>query len=259
LADKKWRSYERKVVVQRMEQMNIVPDILPTIDPVVSTKLGFTWPSSLPGSKPGKERIMPHGDFVESRLSEHPPTLHIQPYTQGEQLVTIALINPDVPDVSTDAYNYRCHYLACNVVISPTWTGIPLTQLNPASQVLHDWLPAFAQKGAPYQRMAFIILAQRPAQSLPAGNNERPAAKTIDVGEIKQWEGKFAQRDGFSLRGFASQFGLKPIGVHLFRTHWDDGTAGVMRRAGIPGWDVEFKRKRIDPLPYKRLKEERYR
>lgn len=50
-----------------------------------------------------------------------------------------------------------------------------------------------------------------------------------------------------------------PFGVHLFRTQWDDGTAGVMQRAGIPGWDVEFKRKRIDPLPYKRLKEERYR
>jgi large subunit ribosomal protein L35 len=259
LADKKWRSYERKVVVQRMEQMNIVPDIFPEIDPIVSTKLGFCWPSSLPGSKPGKERLIPHGDFIDSRLSENPPTLHIQPYTQGEQLVTIALINPDVPDVSRDGYNYRCHYLACNVKISPTWTGIPLTQLNSASQVLHDWLPAYAQKGAPYQRMAFIILAQPPAQALPAGSNETTTAKTVDVEQLKKEAGKFAQRDGFKLRGFADKFELKPIGVHLFRTQWDDGTAGVMQRAGIPGWDVEFKRKRIDPLPYKRLKENRYR
>jgi large subunit ribosomal protein L35 len=32
-----------------------------------------------------------------------------------------------------------------------------------------------------------------------------------------------------------------------------------MKRAGIIGHDIEFKRKRVEPLPYKRLKEERYR
>jgi large subunit ribosomal protein L35 len=259
LADKKWRSYERKVVVQRMEQMAIVPDILADIDPVVSTKLAFRWPSNLPGGNSRKERVIPHGDFVESRLSEYAPKLHIQPYTQGEQLVTIALINPDVPDVAKDGYNYRCHYLACNVTISPTRTSIPLGQLLPDSQVLHDWLPAYAQKGAPYQRMAIIVLAQPPVQSPPAGSNQAPESKTIDIAQLKEAKGKFARREGFTLRGFVDRFQLKPIGVHLFRTQWDDGTAGVMQRAGIPGWDVEFKRKRIDPLPYKRLKEERYR
>jgi large subunit ribosomal protein L35 len=45
----------------------------------------------------------------------------------------------------------------------------------------------------------------------------------------------------------------------LFRSRHDEGTAGVMQRAGIPGGDVEFKRKKIEPLPYKKLPGSRYR
>ena len=71
--------------------------------------------------------------------------------------------------------------------------------------------------------------------------------------------GRNTRREGFDLRGFVQNHGLKSVGVDLFRTVWDEGTAGVMRRAGIVGGDVEFKRKRVDPLPYKRLKGERYR
>jgi len=29
---------------------------------------------------------------------------------------------------------------------------------------------------------------------------------------------------------------------------WDEGTAGVMERAGIEGADIEFKRKKVIPL-----------
>lgn len=259
LADQKWRSYERKIVVQRIEQMKIVPDILQHIDPVVSTSLSFN--SNVPGTSTGfgRRRNVPHGDFVESRLSEHAPHLQIQPYMKGEQLVTIALINPDVPNVARDSFDYRCHYLACNIPISPTSTSVSLGQLDKASQVVHDWFPAFAQKGAPYQRMAIIILAQPPAENAAPGSDEVPASITLDVEQLKSPEGKYAKREKFILRSLVDRFRLKPIGAHIFRTEWDEDTAGVMQRAGVPGWDVEFKRKRIDPLPYKRLKGERYR
>jgi large subunit ribosomal protein L35 len=45
---------------------------------------------------------------------------------------------------------------------------------------------------------------------------------------------------------------LRPIGATLFRTKWDDNTAGVMARAGMEGANVEWKRKKVEPLPYKR-------
>lgn len=259
LADQKWRSYERKIAVQRIEQMHITPDILPSLNPTVATTLSFAPTSSLPGTNLSRRKNVRSGDFVDSRVSENAPHLQVQSYTKGEQLVTVALINPDVPDVENDSFHYRCHFLACNVPISPTKTLIDLNKLN-ESQVIHNWLPAYAQKGAPYQRMAFIVLAQPPKEKAAPGSTEPAVSNTIKLASIKEKHNHFvASREKFNLHHFADVYDLRAVGAHLFRTQWDEGTAGVMQRAGIAGWDVEFKHKKILPLPYQRLKEERYR
>lgn len=230
LADKEWRSYKRTLLMQRITQMTVTPDVLPSIDPVVSVDLAF-----------GSRSVQP-GEFVDSRVSEIPPRLDIQVYNKGERHVTIAVINSDVPNVEKDGFDYRCHFLACNVKISPTDTRVALRNLDAESQVVLPWLPAFAQKGAPYNRMSVFIFQQEERQVLDS--------KTL---------AERTERDGFVLRRFADRYKLLPVGVNLFRSEWDEGTAGVMQRAGIPGHDVMFKRKRIDPLPYKKLPGSRYR
>lgn len=236
LADKKWRSYKREILLQRIRTMTVVPDVLPKIDPIVSTSLSF------------RRRKVQHGDKVDSRVSEVPPTLNIQSFEKGEKLVTIAVVNPDVPSVEKDGFTYRCHYLASNIKISPKQTGVSLGSVKPATQSVFPWLPAFAQMGTPYQRMSIFVLEQ---------------TGEIDVNSIKD-QGKWAVdrplvRDGFILRSFVDKYELKPIGVDLFRTEWDEGTAGVMKRAGMLGADVEFRRKKIEPLPYQKLPGSRYR
>lgn len=254
LADKKWRSYAREILLQRIHQMNVVPDLLPSIDPVVSTSLMFPVKAT-----PWKRRNIPHGEIVESAVSEMPPVLKIQPYEKGEKLVTIAVMNPDVPDVENDDFSYRCHFLAVNVPISPEGALVKFDKLG-EDQVVHPWLPAFSQKGAPYQRMSIFVLEQPAAEKVPIGSGEVAPSKSLEVAKVKESRGgKYAEREGFTLRSLVMALGLKPIGVDLFRTEWDEGTKGVMKRAGISGWDVEFKRKRVEPLPYRRLKEERFR
>ncbi|EGP89863.1 uncharacterized protein MYCGRDRAFT_68166 [Zymoseptoria tritici IPO323] len=247
LADRKWRTYERPLLVQRITQMNIIPDLLPGLAPTVATSLAFPLPTL-----PHKRKNIPHGDVVEARISESPAILSIQPFTAGEQLVTIAVVNPDVPDVESDGYTSRCHFLACNVPISAVNTQVKLASLDKSSQVVHSWLPAFAQKGLDKQRMAIVVLAQRQAADGSSTTIDTAAVKSVD-------QGRFGKRNHFSLRSFLPKFGLSPIGVDLFRTTWDASTAEVMRRAGVQGWNLEFKRKRVEPLPYQRLKEERYR
>lgn len=229
LADRQWREYKRKLVMQRITQMNVVPDILPAIDPVVSVELAF-----------GRQKIE-SGEFVESRISEYPARLNIQPYEKGERYVTIAVVNPDVPNVSKDGFDYRCHFLASNIKISPTDTTVLLRLLSAESQIILPWLPAYAQKGAPYNRMSIFVLEQ--------------AQGEIDISASR----RKVKRDGFILRSFVDRHELNPIGVNLFRSQYDAGTAGVMQRAGIPGGDVEFKRMKIEPLPYKKLPGSRYR
>jgi large subunit ribosomal protein L35 len=56
------------------------------------------------------------------------------------------------------------------------------------------------------------------------------------------------KRDGFSLRRFLDKCKVTPIGMSIFRSIWDEGTAGVMERAGIEGADIEFKRKKVVAL-----------
>lgn len=229
LADKKWRQYDRMIIMQRITQMNVVPDVLPAIDPTLNVDISFG------------PRDVQSGEFVDSRVSEVPAHLNIQPYNKGERYVSIAIVNPDVPNVEADGFDYRCHFLASNVKISPTQTSVSLAKLND-DQVILPWLPAYTQKGLAYSRMSVFVLEQKDGQILDA--------KALS----QRYE-----HDDFILRSFVDRHVLKPVGVNLFRSRHDEGTAGVMQRAGIPGGDVEFKRKKIEPLPYKKLPGSRYR
>ena len=58
LAEKKWRAYKRKIEMQRIEQMFVVPDVLPKLDPTVEVDVLF-----------GRKFVQP-GQFVESFKSE---------------------------------------------------------------------------------------------------------------------------------------------------------------------------------------------
>ena len=230
LANRRWRSYKRLVVMQRISQMHVVPDVLPKIDPVADVSFAF-----------GRRNVQP-GQIVDSRISQVPPRLSMQVFDNGERLITIAVIDPDVPDVKSDKFDSRCHFLASNIPVSPDLTSIYLTKLAEDSQVILPWLPPFAQKGSSYHRIPIFILQQAEGQ-------------TIDVARIREQ----TQRQGFVLRKFMLEYRLKPVGVNMFRTQWDEGTAEVMRRAGVEGADIEYRRKRIEPLPYKKKNPVRYR
>ncbi|CEL03383.1 Putative Phosphatidylethanolamine binding protein [Aspergillus calidoustus] len=224
LADRQWREYRRKILVQRITQMKVIPDVLPHCDPVLDTKLYF-------GRKP-----VPPGEFVNAAVSSTPPKLDIQMFEGGEKLVTIAVVDSDVPNVETDSFDYRMHYLAVNIPISALNTKVDLSQLSADSQVVLPWLPPVAQKGSPYHRLSLFILEQKDS-------------KPLDFAAVKARE---TDRDNTLLRTLQARYHLKAIGAHLFRSIWDETTLEVMKQIGFPEADMELRRKRVEPLPYKR-------
>lgn len=230
LADRQWREYRRLIIMQRITQMGIVPDVLPHLDPTAEVSLGFS------------HRKVHPGEFVDSRVSEVPARLRVQVFDKGERLVSVVVIDSDVPNLETDGFGYRCHFLAVNIPISPSSTSLPLSRLSHESQVILPWLPPFAQKGSPYHRYSVFVLQQ-------------PEGRSLDIAAVRER----VERDGFNLRSFNDRYTVKPIGVHLFRCIWDEGTAGMMRRAGIEGADIEFQRKKPEKLPYKKKDGARYR
>lgn len=224
LADKKWREYRRKILVQRITQMKVIPDVLPECDPVAETQLFF-----------GNRTVQP-GEFVNSKLSTTAPRMNVQLFERGQKLVTIAVIDPDVPNVEKDGYDYKMHYLAVNIPLSATSTKVDLGQLSPESQVVLPWEPPVAQKGSPYHRLSIFVLEQQDAQPL-------------DFAAVKAKE---AVRENMTLRDVQARYQLKPIGAHLFRTQWDETMLEVMKQVGFAQPDLELRTKRVEPLPYKR-------
>ncbi|KAF2203245.1 PEBP-like protein [Delitschia confertaspora ATCC 74209] len=235
LADKKWRQYKKLILDQRIEQFHIVPDLLPSLDPVADVDLAF-----------GRRKINP-GEFVDSCISESMPRLKVQVFDKGEKLVTVVVVDADVPVPEKDSFTTRCQFIASNIPISPTQTFIPLNRLDPKPKgseeaapkhIALPWLAPWAHKGAPYRRLAVFVLEQN-------------GANALDIAALEK-----TKREHFNLRGFIHKQKLKPIGVTLFRTQWDENMAGVMQRAGLADQvKIEFKQKKIDPLPYKRRTE----
>ncbi|BCS19323.1 mitochondrial 54S ribosomal protein mL38 [Aspergillus puulaauensis] len=224
LADQKWREYRRKIIIQRITQMKVIPDVLPHCDPAVDTKLYFN-----------RKAVQP-GEFVNSLVSTSAPKLDVQVFDGEEKLVTIAVVDSDVPNVEEDSFDYKMHYLAVNIPISAINTKVDLSQLSTESQLVMPWLPPVAQKGSPYHRLSLFILEQK--------NN-----KPLDFAAVKAKE---TSRDNTLLRTLQARYHLKPIGAHLFRTLWDEDTAEVMKQIGFPEAEMELRRKRSEALPYKR-------
>ena len=131
---------------------------------------------------------------------------------------------PDVPNVKTDSFDYRLHWLVSNIHISPAQTQAVGTSALPSDTIV-DWLPPHVQKGSAYHRYAMIVFKQ-------PGRIDAEALK----GTIK--------RDGFIMRSFESKQKLEPIGAFLFRGQWDEHTKQVMQDNGLDGWDKMFVRRK---------------
>jgi large subunit ribosomal protein L35 len=236
LADQKWREYKRKIVVQRLTQMSVIPDVLPSIDPTASVEIKFPR-----GSK------VQHGQFVDSRLSQFPPVVNIQVFDKGPRLVTIVFVDSDVPNVETDDFDRRCHGIFTNIEIDPTSVPINLGTRKYSENVIVPWTPPTAQKGSPYHRVSAWVLQQ--------ANNE-----PLDSAKIKEWVAEVEQdARGFNMRSFVEKTGAKSVGATMFRTQWDEGMLEIMKRYNVPGADVELKRKAPERLPYKKKDSKRYR
>lgn len=60
LAQKKWASYQKLIIQQRIAQLHIVPDTLAHFEPTAEVRLAF-----------GRRNVQP-GEFVDSRVSAIP-------------------------------------------------------------------------------------------------------------------------------------------------------------------------------------------
>ncbi|TID18235.1 Phosphatidylethanolamine-binding protein PEBP [Venturia nashicola] len=233
LADRKWREMKRKVLEQRITQLSVIPDVYPFADPVLDIDFKFD------------RYVVTPGDFLATSRTVLAPRLKLQQFDAGRKMVTIVAIDSDVPNVEKDGFDYRCHGIWSNIVITPTDNKVDLQSLKEDETIL-PWTPPYAQKGSPYHRISLWVFEQEPDKHV----NAQTIARRV-------------QREKFVLRSFVDkmEFKKQPLGVTLFRTRWDESTDAVMARYKIEGANLEFKNKKAEKLPDKyRMKDgARYR
>lgn len=223
LARQKWDSMAYKILVQRVEQFHITLDVLPEFDPKIDVQLTFRGFKVQPGEK------------VDSLVTETPPNLRLQVFDSEQHLVSVVVMDSDVPDPENDAFTSRLHFIAANIPINCLTKNISLNRISkqPSEHLAVPWLPPTAQEGAPYHRLSIWILQQK-------------KNKPLDIKNLQNsWQNS---RDGFKLMKFISKYGAKPIGFNIFRSEWDAHTRQVMERHGIPGADIVYRRKRVHTL-----------
>ncbi|KAH8599813.1 hypothetical protein B0O99DRAFT_649756 [Bisporella sp. PMI_857] len=144
LAHQKWRSYQWKIVNQRIHQLGVVPDFLPHFEPTADVRLAF-----------GRRNVQP-GEYVDSRVSEIP--VRLKCYCHGCPVSLPCSQHPNFTDRHISAF------IACHK--------------RPAR---HPWLPPFAQKGSPYHRYITLKRDHFKLKALVQNNKLKPIGRRAGI------------------------------------------------------------------------------
>lgn len=221
---KKWELYDLMVTMQRLEQLSVIPDTLPTLEPLVDVKVKFphnTKAEFLDWVEPGTR--LPA--FAVSR----PPTIEVQEFSVPEQhtgLYSVLLVNPDTPDLELNSFRTTLHYGLRNVPLTYTDNTIsPGKLLSNPEFVFKQYQPLLPEKNAQTQRACLWVFRQ--------------AEKLGDV--------EFSS-ENFDIRSFAENAGLTAVGAHVWRQDFDRSVNGVREQYGLPKGQVYHRVRGTAPL-----------
>ncbi|KAK7041759.1 mitochondrial 54S ribosomal protein YmL35 [Paramarasmius palmivorus] len=223
LAEQRWRSDGKlDLLMERIHQMNICPDVLPVIHPTVDLDVNVK-PALSEVPLTGAARrffLVEPGSFVTSLQTLKPPTLFPHVFHTDTRLYTMLMVDPDVPDETNQTFTTYLHWLKPNIPLSATHRG-PITHLNTHTR----YIPPHPQRGTPYHRYTVLLLPNPPKTSYSLNTEATatrgvPTSKSLDIPVVPD-----DQRLGFNVRDFVKKWGLNAAmggGYHMFREVWDE-------------------------------------
>ncbi|KAF3280803.1 hypothetical protein TWF970_002490 [Orbilia oligospora] len=255
--DQKWRSLKRKLLMQRVEQMNVVPDVLPSIDPIIDVSLRF------------RRKNVPHGAKVLAKNATRYPSVQVKQFDSKKRLVTVLVVDPDKPNLEKNGFDYYLQWMVTNCDISienPMVVGVS-TSHNARDEVAPYEVP-YVHKGEGYHRYCLFILEQNGTIEIPGKperltNSKKAETKEGETPEAKEGEAapveapkteetvsttspavkskeSRVQRLGFNLRSFIAKHDLKVIGADIWRVEFDNTMIDVMKQLGRTDWDMKY-------------------
>ncbi|KAK6465634.1 Mrpl35 protein [Scheffersomyces coipomensis] len=224
----KWEKYDLMITMQRLEQLGVIPDTLPTLNPKADVKVKFPHNSESQFSN----WIVP-GEVLPAFAVEQPPTVQIQEFetVNPNQLYTVIVVNPDSPDLSTNSFSTTLHYGLQNIPLNNVNNIIDCqTLLNDVEDkfTFKSYVPLLPEKNAgKYQRACLWVFRQSEPLQL--------SSSTISS-------------EKFDIRQFVASNNLNPIGAHVWRQVFDRSVPEIRQKYGLPKGRVFHRVRGTDPI-----------
>ncbi|KAJ1973666.1 mitochondrial 54S ribosomal protein YmL35 [Dimargaris verticillata] len=196
LAQQQFREEYLPVLMQRVTQMHVVPDLLPAGAVQPEFRVQMRYPSI-------QESFMA-GVKLEPKDTLDTPSVSAMPFHIEPRLYTLALVDPDHPCQETQQYTERCHWLKTNVSLSVTQHSAD------AGNTILEYLPPHPALGTKHHRYVLMLLEQ------PLAGQSH-----LDLSSLTS-----SQRT-FGTRALCAAHNLTLRGVTFFRAQYDEAVASV--------------------------------
>ncbi|KAI0077414.1 PEBP-like protein [Panus rudis PR-1116 ss-1] len=215
LLEQRWREEGAlDLLMERIHQMNVVPDLLPSLHPSFDLRVNFPEPPpeniALRSRTKRKYQKIEPGVFLLPEQTRKPPMLYTTVFHPEPKLYTLLMLDLDVPDPENQTFQTYLHWMQPNISLSAfSKSPIPLPTTHTR------YVPPHPQKGTPYHRYVLLLVPQ-PSEteriSVPVPTDE--------------------QRLGFNYREFAEKYSLdasKGGAAFMWREVWDETVSKIYK------------------------------
>ncbi|KAG1889188.1 phosphatidylethanolamine-binding protein [Suillus subluteus] len=203
LLEQRWRKEGAlDLLMERIHQMKVVPDVLPDIHPSLDLRVNFPKVKSntrtqATVSKAVYEHVEP-GVFLLPEQTVEPPKIYTTVFHPEERLYTLLMIDPDFPDETNQTFQTYLHWLQPNIPLSSV-SPSPVPNLNTHTA----YIPPHPQRGTTYHRYTILLLPQHSRLSIHMIAKDK--------------------RAGFDIRAFMEKYGLDRNRI------WSEGVPAVYK------------------------------
>ncbi|KAJ1820015.1 mitochondrial 54S ribosomal protein YmL35, partial [Coemansia sp. RSA 2598] len=197
LKEKAWLARPLEVLMQRLLQMFVLPDLL---DP----RIVGTPEAQLNIAMSGESAIEP-GVAIDPSKAREQLDIELVTFHEDTRLHTLVMVDLDEPFEEQQTFREQFHWVVSNLPFAMNQTKADIG----AGNVLLPYIPPHPAKGTPTHRYAVVALEQ------PDNGQQR-----IDSADVS--------RD-MVLRDFVAQHNLRTVGISFFRASWDESVDSVYR------------------------------
>ncbi|KAJ1725428.1 mitochondrial 54S ribosomal protein YmL35 [Coemansia erecta] len=198
LKQKAWLARPLEVLMQRLLQMFVLPDLMdPRIVGIPESQLKITMSGA-------QEAIEP-GVVIDPKEAREQLGIELVTFREESRLHTLVMVDLDEPFEEQQTFREQFHWVAANLPFSMTKTTADFAE----GDVLLPYIPPHPAKGTPTHRYAVVAFEQG------------------DAGQTRI-SGVEASRD-MVLHEFATKHSLRPVGISFFRATWNESVDEVYR------------------------------